>query len=182
MFYFFPLSSGYTSQIWAYLHLAHSLGFFLFSTRLIFRFPSWPTNKMSSLRCVQRLRYAVVRTPQLNIARGLRAVDRNRKGIDELLNKFDEVDGLPPAKGPKGRLQKALEAVKVTALPAAAQGQLDAFGEELTDLLNEAIESKVGCSTFPNFILPVLDLPFPVMFILSLLFIMHQKTIRLFRF
>ena len=93
---------------------------------------------------MQRLRYAVVcRKPQLNLARGLRAVDRNRQGIDNLLNKFDEVDGLPPAKGPKGRLQKALEAEKVTALPAAAQGQLDAFGEELTDLLNEAIESKV---------------------------------------
>ena len=104
--------------------------------------------KMLSVRCVQRLRYAVVRMPQLNLARGLRAVDRNRKGIDELLNKFDQVDSLPPAKGPKGRLQKALEAVKVTALPAAAQGQLDAFGEELTDLLNEAIESKVNINFY----------------------------------
>ena len=109
---------------------------------------------MLSLRGVQRLRYAVVRTPQLNLARGLRAVDRNRKGIDDLLNKVDEVDGLPPAKGPKGRLQKPLEAVKVTALPAAAQGQLDAFGEELTDLLNEAIESKVNT----NFHLPIINL------------------------
>ena len=104
---------------------------------------------MSSLLCVKRLRCALVRTSQLHLTRGLRAVDRNRKGIDDLLNKFDEVDSLPPAKGPKGRLQKALEAVKVTALPAAAQGQLDAFGEELTDLLNEAIESKVEAIRLP---------------------------------
>ena len=80
--------------------------------------------------------------------RWLRTVDRDRVG--ELVTALDDdADRLPPAAGPKGRLHKALEtAVKDVALPAAAQGQLDAFGEDLADLLNEAIASKALASTF----------------------------------
>ena len=90
---------------------------------------------------------------QLQQRRWLRSIDRDRDPRDRVSALVtaldDDADRLPPAVGPKGRLQKALEAApKDVALPAAAQGQLDAFGEDLADLLNEAIASKALAATF----------------------------------
>ena len=82
------------------------------------------------------------------ISTSQKVFSRNSR-VDNLLENIDIAASSPTAKiSPRRKLKSSLEKPTVKSLPVSAQGQLDSFGEELADILNDALASKDLANTF----------------------------------